>query len=373
MLNNIKSKLSNHAVNLFGKRIKNRIVVIESDDWGSIRTPLVHNYNDFRNKFGPFFNPYLKFDSLASVQDLCLLFEVLSKFKDSYGKHPVVTFNTVVANPNFELIKNNNFLEYYYEPFTDTLDRYFPNDRVFEYWKDGINNGLIYPQFHGREHVNVPVWLSQLQAGNTDLKKAFDYMVWSTPNGKYQPGNIKLQASLDYFGTQPVYYQKSFITEGLNLFENIFGFRSESMIANNFTWNDNLHSLIHQSQVKILQGMKYQVFPVANNLGHTFVRRYFGQSDNHGITFNVRNCFFEPSQTNESFDDVGFCLNQINNAFFWNKPAVISSHRLNFIGTLCEKNRKNNLQLLEKLIKDILLRWPDVAFVHSIDLFDKIK
>ena len=33
----------------------------------------------------------------------------------------------------------------------------------------------------------------------------------------------------------------------------------------------------------------------------------------------------------KSFDNVKHCLSQIDNAFFWKKPAIITSHRLNYI------------------------------------------
>lgn len=352
-------------INAFGKKLTPKIVVIESDDWGSIRTTSNKEYDQYKKDFGSFTNPYLKYDTLASKDDLSALFDVLKTHKDQNGNHPVITFNTVVGNPDFDKIKESNFQKYFYEPFTETLNRYYPGANVFDLWKEAFNQGLIYPQFHGREHINVPVWLEQLQMGNKELLNVFDYGTWSTPVGKYAPGNIKLQAVFDYKGNQPIEYHKAFISEGLDLFESIFGFRSKTMIANNFVFPSNLNSLLKQSGVELVQGMKYQIQPYASSNSRKFTRRYFGQKDSNGLYFNIRNCSFEPSQTKDNYDDVGNCLKEIANAFFWKKPAVITTHRLNFIGAIDEDNRKRNLLKFKELLQAIKKNWPDVIFLDS--------
>lgn len=48
------------------------------------------------------------------------------------------------------------------------------------------------------------------------------------------------------------------------------------------------------------------------------------------------------------------CLSRINIAFRWGKAAVISSHRLNFIGNIDSQNRDGNLILFRKLLNGIV-------------------
>lgn len=64
---------------------------------------------------------YNKNDSLATAEDLAALFEVFSSVKDSKFRNAVLTPVCVVANPDFEKIKQSDFTEYFYEPFTETL------------------------------------------------------------------------------------------------------------------------------------------------------------------------------------------------------------------------------------------------------------
>jgi hypothetical protein len=80
-----------------------------------------------------------------------------------------------------------------------------------------------------------------------------------------------------------------------------------------------------------------------------------------------RNVLFEPGR-NQSFDWTGKCLAEIEVAFRWGKPAVISSHRENFIGSIFEENRTQSLQKLESLLKKVLLKWPEVQFISSAQL-----
>jgi len=50
----------------------------------------------------------------------------------------------------------------------------------------------------------------------------------------------------------------------------------------------------------------------------------------------VRNCFFEPTQ--DARLDKDFCLKGIAKSFLrLKKPAIISAHRLNFIGSIRPK------------------------------------
>ena len=98
---------------------------------------------------------------------------------------------------------------------------------------------------------------------------------------------------------------------------------------------------------------------------------YLGQKNKYHQYYLIRNCIFEPSLL-KKLDTVDYTLNSIAIALKWNKPAIISSHRINYIGSLQEKNRTDNLLLLNKLIKQILKKWPDVEFMTSNMLGDII-
>lgn len=86
----------------------------------------------------------------------------------------------------------------------------------------------------------------------------------------------------------------------------------------------------------------------------------------------MRNVLFEPFE-NEKIDWVNQAMNDINNAFIWGKPAIVSTHRINYVSQMSIKPRDKNLKMLNQLLKKILIRWPEVEFMSSDELYKIIK
>ena len=365
MIGVLKSNISRTLLNIPGWRTNRKIVVIESDDWGSIRMPSKEVYERLL-KGGVRVDkcPYNRVDSLASEEDLSALFDVLFQFKDNQGNHPIITANTVVANPDFDRIRQSGFKEYFYEPFTTTLKKYPNHTNSFELWKQGMTSKVFHPQFHGREHVNINVWLNLLQQKNETFLKAFDLGMCGLGPNIVKTGRINIQASFDSLDKEDLVSQKEILIEGLDLFEKLFGYRSDSFIANNFIWDTSLNSTLLGNGVTVFQGMKYQKLPLLDSPKRKLIRHIQGEKNKLNQIYLIRNCRFEPSQF-PGIDSVSACLYDISNAFFWRKPAIINAHRLNFIGNIEESNRTKNLKLFVKLLDSILIKWPEVEFMTS--------
>ena len=86
----------------------------------------------------------------------------------------------------------------------------------------------------------------------------------------------------------------------------------------------------------------------------------------------IRNCIFEPLLKPYN-NYVESCLKEIEIAFKWNKPANISSHRVNFAGKIDPKVRDSGVKDLKRLLKGIVQRWPDVEFMSSNELGELIR
>src|SRR5690554_4665091 len=375
MIHSLKTVLSRNITNARGWRTDRKIVVIESDDWGSIRMPnlkVKKKYEELGYDLSN--NPYCNYDTLADSEDLEVLFDCLSRYKDEKGNNAKITFNTVMGNPLFENILETDFKDYSFEPFTETLKRYYPNENVFDLWKQGIKAGLIQPQYHGREHVNVPLWLKELKNDNKPLLDAFHLNFWGIPENIYKPQKLNIQASYDSSETEHLEFYKSSIAEGLGLFEKIFEFKSSTFIANNYIWSSELNKVLLKNGVIGLQGMKYQLNPLVG-LSHKHRKSevYTGKVNEIGQVYSVRNCFFEPSHHESTTDYVNKCLKQIEQAFLFKKPAIITSHRINYIGALDKKNRSRTIKSLNTLFCSILERWPEVEFLSSDQLVEIIN
>lgn len=365
------NKVIKHFSDLPGWHIRNKIVVLESDDWGSIRMPSLEVYNRLESlgvdvAFGDNFI-YNSKDSLATETDLSLLFEVLSSVKDATNRPAVMTAISVVANPDFKKIKHNQYQNYYFEPFTETLKRQKGCENSFDLWKEGISKNLFMPQFHAREHLNVMEWMRALQQGDNHALMAFDNQFWGYHNTPHSPTKVSFQAAFDYYYPSDLNDQAEILRSGLTLFEELFGYKARYFVPTNGPFSNSLEKVTAESGVQYIYGSKIQHEPIGNSKTRRRFH-YLGQKNRAGQLYMMRNCIFEPSLGGKDWVDA--CLADIDSAFKCRKPAVISSHRVNFIGALDKNNRYEGLLQLSLLLKTIVKRWPEVVFMTSVELGD---
>ena len=365
MLENLKS----HLINILGWRTNRKIVVFESDDWGSIRMPSKKVYDIVSEKGYPVDHcAYCRNDSLESNEDLEKIGEVLLSVKDKNGNPAKFTINNIVANPDFNAIRENNFKEYVYEPFTKTLAKYPGRGKVMDLYRQGIEEQIFRPQFHGREHVNVNRWMEALQNGNKRFRDAFDHSMLTLPAGRHSNGR---KDYLDSFGLS---YHKQYeseekiIADGMRLFKEQWGFSSQTFIAPCYTWPSEIEPHLVSQGIRGIQGTHVQRVPDSgNDLSIKKKYHYTGQKNRHGQRYLVRNVFFELIEYGNN-NAVEKAMEQITRAFVYKKPAVISSHRVNYMGEIREVNRNKNIRLLGKLLKAIKHKFPDTEFMSSDEL-----
>ncbi|HQA75155.1 hypothetical protein [Flavobacterium sp.] len=77
----VKSHINAAKINSKGLKVNQKLLIVESDDWGAIRTPSKDVLDAFIKKGIDCSNSIYKNDSLASANDLELLFEVLGNYK----------------------------------------------------------------------------------------------------------------------------------------------------------------------------------------------------------------------------------------------------------------------------------------------------
>lgn len=373
-ISKVKSNLIRNLSNIPGWSTCRKIVVIESDDWGSVRMSSKQAFERLKQAgIDESNNHYNINDALECNRDLELLFEMLYKQKDKYGHHPVMTGVNIVANPDFEKIKANNYSEYYFEPVSETLKHYPEHDRVSDLWKEGIQNRLFVPAFHGREHLNVQRWMNALRQGHKTTHAAFEHGVTGVYNGINGESVPDFQAAFDIDSPSDIEYQKEVLKTGLDLFEKLYGYKSAYFVPTNGPFNNALEKVLHESGVKFINTAKVQQEPLGNGVFKKHVR-FLGQQNQYGQRYITRNCFFEPSSMEHpaNTDWVGNCLKEMEIAFRWHKPAVISTHRVNYVGFLNPQNRERGLNKLSELLIKMLEKWPDIEFMTSVELGNHI-
>jgi len=360
--------------NIPGWRTKRKIVVIESDDWGSLRAPSGDGLKKMQdlglplgNKEGIRFN---KYDDLASSDDLASLFEVLESVKDSKGHSAVLTPLCLVANPDFQKIEKNHFKKYYYHTFLESLELQNKSN-AWKLWKEGYQNKLFIPEFHGREHLNVHSWMNDLNLVNATSKKGFKDKIWGQSIISGIKTNQSHRSTYNISSYSELADLKKNIQEGIELINKTFNQQTSYFLPPDGPYHLKLNQALVDNGIKYIGLGKLHNNPLESKW-HQKKMFWLGRQTKEGLKVITRNVIFEPASPKSS-DWVGTALINIEKAFKYKHPAVISTHRANYTGTLNPNNRKNSLKQLESLLKQISEKWPNVEFMTSSQLGDTFE
>lgn len=370
MLSKIKKTIVSNVKNIPGWRTNRKIVVFESDDWGSYRAPSREVYQkliDGGIKIQK--SVYDKYDALENPKDLELLYEVLGSVKDKNNNPAVYTPFVNTANPDFAKIKQDNFSKYHFEPFYDTIDRFGGNSQeVLKLYRQGIDANMFVPQYHGREHLTVLPWLASLQKGDKDALFAFDNEYYSVPlDGT--PKHIRSFRPAFYFDrNEEMEFLSGSLKSGAEIFNKAFGYNPTVFDPSNGIFHPMLEETLKEIGVNTVVVNRVRDEPDGNGQMN---KKYFnfGGTNKLGQVYHIRNCQFELYEKKGA----DYCMNDIATAFRWNKPAVITSHRINFVGGMDEAWRDQNLKELATLLKKIKQKWPNVEFMGSGELSDIMR
>lgn len=371
MINKIKRAIIKNISNIPGWSSKRKFVIFLSDDWGSIRVPF-DAQKKLERKGIPISKNYFDcFDGLASTDDLNMLYETLRSVKDSQNNPANFTAVSVVANPDFKAIKHNNYKEYVYEPFTHTLERIYPNNKVFDLWEEGINANVFTPQYHGREHFNSDLWLKGLQNGDRILLELFEAEAIGPVTNLYNNLMSNYMAAFDF--EEKSLPQKTVNTaiDGLKLFENIFGYKSSLFTSTSLLHNLDLEGKLQPCGIDYIDKAKTN-WNVLGGGSYSKSRHKLGELNKFGQYYITRNCLFEPAQPGNN-DWVGSCMRDIETSFRWGKPAIISSHRVNYVGCASKENRNKGINDLSLLLRSIIKKWPSVEFKNVAEFAELLK
>ena len=373
MVSALKYKLTVNLKNIPGPTVRKKIVVIECDDYGGIRMPSEEAMKLMKSAGVAIDESrYNLLDTLENSDDLTALFETLQTVEGADGKNAVMSPFVNVANPDFEKIKASGYKEYFYEPFPITYKKYGRNGSMMNLWKEGIEAGIFTPEFHGREHVSVQPWLQKLQEGNIQLQHALSYGFVAVANVQGIHAYAQEFRPEFYFTN---YDQKKFlhqsIVDGVKLFEQLFGYTASAFMPSNSVFHPDFEETVLQTGIPFLVVAHKNPTPgPEGNL--MFTNFTFRQKIQKGkLNFYIRNCAFEP--TDNSYASIHSTMKQIAAAFRWNKPAIISTHRVNFTGGINKENRDKGVKELQALLKAIVKRWPDVEFKSTANMLKALR
>jgi hypothetical protein len=338
-------------------------VVFESDDWGlcgegkdrPAHDRLASKGYDFAGK-----GARMYLNTLESREDLDRLFRALSSFKDSLGRNPVFTANFVVANPDFSRIKESGYKNYHFVPITDGFPgSWRERESPLSSWREGIARGLFVPEYHGFSHFNHSNWIEGLRKGDRRLKDFFEEEMFSSSKGypTIAEYGVRLSGRIAY---RTLVEQYSEISRGVKIFRRAFSRNPRTTIPPHDISNTQTLLAFSRAGVNFVQSEKRQVssmldlWPRRPSTPIAFVTRVISELSLIVRTYrNVRLEMEEyPSEAT---------LDLTRKIFSMGGPAVVGTHRQNYVSGLdrnnSEEGRERLVSYLKGLSEDPLLTY----------------
>ncbi|WP_395276704.1 hypothetical protein [Halalkalibaculum sp. DA384] len=372
-LSKMKNKVACNVKNLVGWRTRRKIVVFSVDDYGNVRLDSRQARERMEQEGLQVLSPFKGFDlydSLENRGDLEMLYEVLTSVKDKNGNHAIFTPFAVPCNINFEKVRETGYKEYHSEMLPETYSKLSAQQPeaykgAWRLWKEGIRKGLLQPQFHGREHLNLKLFNEKLQKRDEKLLTALKNRSCARISSE-EYETVSILAAFDFWDVNENNQFREIIVDGLDAFERVFGYRATHFNPPGGREHSSIHKVLKKNDVHFIDTPMIKREHQGKGTYRTKFN-YTGKKNKHGQLFLVRNVVFEPTQ-NRGVDWVDHALMQIEAAFRWHRPAIISSHRVNFCGHIDEKNRKIGLEALQTLLAGITARWPEAEFMAADEL-----
>lgn len=364
----MKQALLDNLKNLRGWRTPRKLVAIAVDDYANVRVAsrkalerLIEAGLDLSGQMD-------RYDTLETRQDLEALFEVLESVRDTKGQPAVFTPYALAANADFAGIRKDG-AHYQAEPVTRTFERLAAEqprayNGAWALWQEGMARGLMLPQCHGREHLNVALFEHKLKRRAPDLMANLELDSLAGLSSEPAIPGVDFTHAFGLYSRDELTQHREILADTFDRFERVWGYRSTTFTPPAQQLHPDLHEEIAQYGVKSIDKPQRCSRPLGDGTRRREINRSGRQRGHNHVTV-VRNVVFEPGKE-MGFDPVSRAVEQIHAAFFWRRPAIISSHRVNFCGHLDEANRKNGLEALRRLLQSIIERWPEVEFV-SVD------
>jgi hypothetical protein len=156
------------------------------------------------------------------------------------------------------------------------------------------------------------------------------------------------------------------ISQGVDIINKTFNQKTTYFLPPDGPYHLSLNEELMKNDIKFIGLSKLHQNPTENGVfkKHLF---WVGKKIKTGLTVITRNVIFEPASPRHD-NWVTPALMDIENAFKSKKPAVISSHRANYVGSLNLENRVQNTGELKRLLDKIVSKWPEVEFMDTMSL-----
>ncbi|MHC4872213.1 MAG: hypothetical protein ACYTFY_10245 [Planctomycetota bacterium] len=321
-----------------------RVVVFESDDWGACEIAadkeMSESLKEIWQQYGV--EGVNTDNTLESADDLERLYSFLERFTGSDNQPVVFTNFMCMANPDFKAVKENKYGEYLDIGIDEGLPSRWQRKGLIDAWRDGVSRGVVSPEFHANLHHTSPVSLMSLlnektSAGDMTRKLFAEEAYYS---GVHLP---------EYDGMN-VREQMAWVVAGVRRFENLFGYTPAAAVTSDaFPITETVWSLcglrtvcLKNSRNNNGEVVVYHTKPWNNQDIYVPLGAYCKTND---VVYMTRNAFLEGQPPQQ-------VLKAIKNTWTLNEPAIVSTHRKQYV-SLNKDNTDKGYANLETLLTDL--------------------
>jgi hypothetical protein len=330
-------------VNLDWHRL--RAVVLESDDWGlcawvpddrAFRA--LATLPAFRTEAGLRYGR----STLETADDVRLLAAELIEWRGGDGFPPVWQANTIVANPDYARMRPPLF-EFEELPLCvhPDLPSRWARPGLWDALRRAEGDGVWWAELHGLHHLPEAAWLGALRRGESDARRACEQ---SSPIGR------AVEASGEYDASEPRALRARNVRRAVQAFRTLFGRAPTSFCPPDYRFDDWFEGEAASIGLTTIQGKAEQ----AGRGWAPLRRRWFGLRFPHhdGIRFHMPpRIAFEPEGMAQPKTPRGIeaAMRGIHAAWARGRPAIVSTHRMNYAHMLPAHNRASREALRELL------------------------
>ena len=309
------------------------ILVIESDDWGP----------------GPDWHA----ERLAEIR------QCLARHTDAEGRPAVITLGVVLAAPDTAAMAQNRLAKYCRITLDDPRCK-----RLLEQMQQGARDGVFALQLHGMEHYWPRILLHEASRDQ-------ELRAWLT--GEEFPPYELLPSALQSrwidgsrLPSQPLQAGEieQGVAEEVNVWRRTFGNAPCVAVPPTFVWTTEVESAWIAAGVEVIitPGVRYTGRDAAGQPVSAGLPIYNGQIASETACYLVRDIYFEP----ERGHTVMQAMQDMTLRFVLGRPALVETHRSNFIGKKAEFSE--NLARVDELLLAASQRWPALSFLSPAAL-----
>ena len=313
--------------------LRQPILILESDDWGPAP------------------------DSHARA--LQALADLLMRFSDSQGRHPVMTLGIVLAVPDTERIKQDKYEQYHALPLSSPQCA-----AVLDTMRRGISAGVFAPQLHGMEHY----WPASLMSAVRTHEEIRDWLEQDgLPSTENLPSHLQSRwIDVSRLPSRPIpkHLIRDAVQAEVEAYAGLFGAPPDVVVPPTFVWNNTVERAWAKAGVRFIvtPGIRHEARDYQGKLrseGKTILN---GEHGRGGVEYIVRNDYFEPASGHQAQQAVSALANKTA----LGRPALLETHRYNYIGDA--DTVQASLVELEKLLTAALAAFPNLYFLSTVEL-----